>query len=113
MWISSMTVGGNMKLPPSRLVLRFSFFLVDGAAAGAFFSFAMILCLCLCRIVAAVLRQIRKSEDELLFGRLEIVVVPELTAGDDLLHLLDAVGRLEAVHLQLAGEPGLVEVRHL
>ena len=37
-----MTCGGNMKLLPSRLVLRFSFVFFAGAVAGAFFSLAMI-----------------------------------------------------------------------
>src|SRR5215469_8608332 len=91
-----------MKLLPSRLVLRASFFLVAGFAAGAFFSLAMILFL---------LRDLLKNQ--LLFGGLEIVVVPELTPGDDLLHGLDALGRLEAVHLQLALQPLHVEIGYL
>src|ERR1700674_3698942 len=106
-----LTVGGNMKLPPSELVLRFSFFLVDGATEGAFFSLAMIFCLCPSRVVGAA--EGRASENQFLFRWLEIVVVPELAPGDDLLDVLDAVGCRQAVHLQLAGQPGDIEIGHL
>src|SRR5437868_8296359 len=101
--MSSMTVGGNMKLPPSRLVLRFSFLLVDGATAGAFFSLAMIF------TFASNVRG-PQSVDQFLFRGLQIVVVPELAAGHVLLDVLDAVGRAQAVHLHLAGQPRDVEI---
>src|SRR5690348_4716119 len=100
--MSSMTVGGNMKLRPSRLVLRFCFVLVAGLTAGAFFSLAMIFSLSCLRL-----------KDQLLLGGLEIVVVPELAPGDDLLHGPGAVGRLEAIHAELALQPLDVEIGHL
>src|SRR5215471_2904076 len=53
------------------------------------------------------------SEDQLLLRGLEIVVVPQLPAGGDLLHLLHPARRSEAVHLQLALEPLPFEVGHL
>src|SRR5262245_10556840 len=102
MWMSSMTCGVKRKLRPRTWVLRPSFFFVVGATAGDFLSFAMMKSFSL-----------RRLEDQLLLGRLEIVVVPELPAGDDLLHLLDAVRRLEVVHPQLAGEPTGIEIGHL
>src|ERR1700730_11883192 len=52
------------------------------------------------------------SQNELLLGRLEIVVVPQLLAGDDLAHVRYATRRFEAVHAQFAGEPINVESRH-
>src|SRR3546814_198956 len=98
--MSSMTVGGNMKLPPSRLVLRFVFF-AAGSADGAIFSLA---------IFQSLSRQ--PLEHDLLFGRFQIVVVPQLLARDDLLHLLDAVRRGEPVLLQLSFEPLAIEIVH-
>src|ERR1700674_2063578 len=52
------------------------------------------------------------SEHELLFGRLKIVVVPQLLAGNDLAHVADAARSVQAVHAQLAGEPTNVEIGH-
>src|ERR1035438_6188777 len=101
MWMSSITWGVKMELWPSTCVFRLSFFFVVGTVSGAFFSFAMV-----CFPFSQCL------ENELLLGRLEIVVVPELPAGDDLLHVLRALGRLEAIHLQLALEPLHVEIGH-
>src|SRR3546814_12636978 len=86
MWMSSMTVGGNMKLLPSRLVLRFVFFFAAGSADGAIFSLA---------IFQSLSRQ--PLEHDLLFGGFQIIVVPQLLARYDLLHLLDAVRRGEPV----------------
>src|SRR5271169_129889 len=102
MWMSSMTWGVKRELWPSTWVLRLSFFFVAGTVTGAFFSFAMF-----CFPFSECL------EDELLLGRLEVVVVPELPAGADLLHVLGTLGRLETVQLQLALQPLHVEVSHL
>src|SRR5882724_11319437 len=101
--MSSMTCGVNRKLRPSTCVLRPSFFFVAGCGAGTFFSFAM----------CSSPRATRSSENEFLFGRLEIVVVPELPTGDDLAHVADAVWRFQSIHLQLALEPARVQVGHL
>ena len=38
-------------------------------------------------------------EDQLLLGRLEIVVVPQRLAGDELLEVIDALVRDHVVHL--------------
>src|SRR5208283_1041318 len=54
-----------------------------------------------------------RLQDELLLGRLEIVIVPQLPAGADLLHVLRALRRLEAIQFQLALQPLHVEVGHL
>src|SRR4051812_21611495 len=45
------------------------------------------------------------SEHELLLVGLEIVVVPQLLAGDDLLEVIDAFAGIEIVHLELARQP--------
>src|SRR3984957_11353399 len=102
MWMSSMTWGVKMPLWPSTCVFRLSFFLVVGSVTGAFFSFAMV-----CFPFSQYL------ENELLLGGLEVVVVPKLPAGDDLLHVPRAPRRLEAIHLQLALEPLYVEIGHV
>src|SRR5262252_8061571 len=115
MWISSITCGVKRALWPSTWVLRPSFFFAAGIASGTFFSFAMS-CLPLradltwqrgmsgCRAV---------SEDQFLLGGLEIVVVPQLPAGGDLLEVLHALGSCKPVHFQLALEPLRFEVGHL
>src|SRR5262245_17679581 len=97
MWMSSMTSGGKVKLCPRTWVLRLVVLVVTsgcGASPGAM------------RLVAIS----SPSEHQLLLGRLEIVVVPELLAGDDLLHVLDATGGLQAIDPELAPEPGHVEL---
>src|SRR5215510_6665034 len=52
-------------------------------------------------------------QNDLLLGRLEIVVVPQLLAGHDLGEVLDAVRRLQAVELELALQVLHLEVGHL
>src|SRR6266478_5891824 len=52
-------------------------------------------------------------QNELLLGGLEIVVVPQLPARGDLLHVLGAARSCEAVQFQLALEPLHIEVGHL
>src|SRR5438067_590420 len=49
-------------------------------------------------------------QNQFLLARLEIVVVPQLLPGDDLPESVDAVRRIEIVHLELAGEPAAVEI---
>src|ERR1700687_3524798 len=99
MWMSSITCGVKIELWPSTLVLRPSGCLVDGVAAGSFVSFAMDWSF-----------RAANLENELLLGGLEVVVVPELPAGHDLVQVPDALRRLEAVQLQLALEPLHIEV---
>src|SRR5688572_11898025 len=52
-------------------------------------------------------------EHELLLARFQIVVIPQLLAGDDLAEVVDALGWKNVVHAQLAGEPLAVEFGHL
>src|SRR5574338_409942 len=100
MWMSSITSGVKMRLWPRRLVSRLAFF--TGSTCGATFSCDMM------RVLSC-----DALENDLLLGGLEIVVVPELLVGDDLGEVLDAVRRLEAVHLQLALQPLRLDIRHL
>src|SRR5947208_2156068 len=79
----------------------------DGATSCQGLVLASTSCGSLRRIMA------RPLEHDLLFGRLEVVVVPELLAGDDLGHVLDPARRRKPVHLELAAEPGDVEIGHL
>src|SRR5688572_4744794 len=99
MWMSSMTSGVKMRLWPRRLVSRLAFF--TGSTCGATFSCDMM------RSFPVIL------ENDLLLGRLEIVVVPQLLTGHDLGEVLDAVRRLEPVELQLALQELHLEVGHL
>src|SRR5262245_52707490 len=92
MWMSSMTSGVKRLLWPRMLVLRFGFAATSGRSAGAFDSMAM---MCPQSVL----------EHQLLFGRLQVVVVPELLAGGDLLQVFDAVGRLQPVEIELALQP--------
>src|SRR5262245_23815736 len=50
------------------------------------------------------------SQHQFLFRRLEIVVVPQLLAGDDLAEGADAVLRQQLVAAELGLEPALVEI---
>src|SRR5580658_542215 len=109
MWISSITCGVKIELWPSKLVLRSGFFLLDGISAGSLVSFGI----GTVSLRAVLFARIDELEDQFLFGRLKIVVVPELPAGDDLLHVLDAFWRLKTVHLELAFQPLPFELRHL
>src|SRR5215207_4776938 len=87
--MSSMTSGVKILLCPRMLVLRFGLAATSGTSAGSFWgSVAMV-----------------SLKHELLFGRLEIIVVPQLLAGGDLLQIPHAVGRLQAVQIELALEP--------
>src|SRR5262245_27348957 len=52
-------------------------------------------------------------QNDLLLGRLEVVVVPQLLAGHDLGEVLDPVRRLETVEPELALQPLHLEVGHL
>ena len=56
-------------------------------------------------------RLVEEARD--LLGGLEVVVVPQLLAGDDLGHVRRSPGRLETVQGELALEPLLIELRHL
>src|SRR4026207_2276548 len=98
--MSSMTRGAQRQFWPRMLRLGFA------PSAGAS-SLLLGACLRLAMFAAAPL------EDDLLLGRLEIVVVPQLLAGDDLLEVTNPVRRREVVHLQLALQPRRLEVRHL
>src|SRR5688500_1794459 len=100
MWMSSITSGVKMRLWPRRLVSRFAFF--TGSTCGATFSCDMV------RVLSY-----EALEHDLLFRRLEVVVVPQLLAGHDLGEVLDAVRRLEPVELQLALQELHLEVGHL
>src|SRR5580704_6183140 len=115
MWISSMTSGVKRRLWPSTCVLRRSFFFVVGSGAGAFFSFAM--CCLPFREPRVNWRGANglpeSSENELLLGGLEIVVIQQLSARGDLVHFLHAPRGGEAVHLKFAFQPLHVEVGHL
>src|SRR3984893_9307496 len=112
MWISSITSGVKRELWPSTCVLRPSLFLVVGSGAGTFFSFAMS-CLPFREPHGAEQRGANESsENEFLLGGFEIVVIPQLPARGDLLHVLDAPRGREAVHLQFALQPLHVEVGH-
>src|SRR5215472_6399147 len=53
---------------------------------------------------------IRLSEDELAFGRLEIVVIPELAPAHE---LAERAGRLDSVNAELAGEKFVIGLREL
>src|SRR5215207_9196894 len=50
---------------------------------------------------------------ELLFARLEIVVVPQLLAGDDLAEAAEALGLKHFIHAQFARQPLAIELCHL
>src|SRR3990170_7254430 len=52
----------------------------------------------------------RALQHEFLLGRFEIVVVPQLLAGDDLAEGARALFRQEVVHAELALEPRSVEI---
>src|SRR6266446_5922816 len=93
--MSSMTAGVNRKFCPRMRLLRAEG--VSSRARGAAMtSFSK-------GIVVS-----SGSEHELLLGRFEIVVVPELFAGDDLAHIGDAARGIEPVHVQFAREPRFV-----
>jgi len=100
MWISSITSGVKMRLCPSRLLLRADFF--TGCAFGAIFSFAM-----------SVILRMKFLENDLLFGGLQVVIIPQLLACHDLGHLHRAVRRLHSIELELAVEPLRLEGGHL
>src|SRR6185295_9929681 len=107
MWISSMTSGVKILLWPRMLVFRFGLAATSGTSAGNFFgSVAMVVCPSLAGDGLKTVPHPRgASEDELLFGRLEVVVVPQLLAGGDLLKILDAVGRLQLIEIEFSFEP--------
>src|SRR6188472_1592539 len=94
MWMSSMTDGVNRKFWPRMLLLR-SPSRSRNRAAG--FSSCINL----------------SSQHELLLGRLEIVVIPQLLAGDDLAHARKPARRLDPVDVQLARKPGDIQLGHL
>src|SRR5215472_17669847 len=54
--------------------------------------------------------QFRLSEHELAFGRLEVVVVPELATAHE---LAERAGRLDSVNAELAGEKFVIGLREL
>src|SRR3990172_13203539 len=56
------------------------------------------------------LPSLRALQHQFLLGRFEIVVVPQLLAGDDLAEGARARFRQEVVHAELALEPRLVEI---
>src|SRR5437588_8782025 len=93
MWMSLMTEGVNRKFWPRMLRLR-SLSRTRARVAG--FSSCINI----------------SSQHELLLGRLEIVVVPQLLAGDDLAHVREPACRLEPIDVQLAREPGAIELGH-
>src|SRR4029079_8386473 len=55
---------------------------------------------------------LRSLQHQFLFGRLEIVVVPQLLAGDDLAEGIDAALRRDVVEAELSLEPCFVEISH-
>src|SRR5665809_21809 len=57
--------------------------------------------------------QPRPLQHQFLLGRFEIVVVPQLLAGDDLAESVQACLRHHIVQAELAREPGAVEIGHL
>src|SRR5882757_5378409 len=107
MWMSSITCGVKILLWPITCVSRLSFFFVAGAGTGTLVSFAMF------RFPRSECNEWVGSEDQLFLGRLEVVVIPQLPAGDDLLQLPDAVGCRQAVQLELALEPIGLDLVHL
>src|SRR6185437_10247322 len=54
-----------------------------------------------------------RLQNQFLLGRFEIVVVPQLLAGDDLAESAHAALRQQVVHLELAREPSPVELGYL
>src|SRR6185295_7106366 len=55
---------------------------------------------------------LRSLQHQFLFGRLEIVVVPQLLGGDDLAEGIDAALRRDVVEAELSLEPCFVEISH-
>src|SRR4029078_10830172 len=55
---------------------------------------------------------LRSLQHQFLFGRLEIVVVPQLLAGDDFWEEIDAPLRRDVVEAELSLEPCFVEISH-
>src|ERR1700730_12859352 len=96
--MSSMTVGVNRKFWPRIRLLRAARRSPSNIRGGDSISSS---------------RDINvSSEHQLLLGRLKVVIVPELLAGDDLAHILDTTRSFQAVHAQLAREPGGIKVGH-
>src|SRR5262245_31968546 len=89
MWMSSITSGVNNLLCPRMEVFRFGFTATSGSAGA-----------CLTSIGIP-----NQLEHQLLFSRLEVVVVPQLLACGDFLQVLDAVRRFQAVEGELAFQP--------
>src|SRR5512134_105103 len=79
------------------------------ASAGAFVLFLSFLPLLLVFIAPA---RLLASQHQFLFRRLEIVVVPQLLAGDDLAEGADPLLGQELVAAELGLEPALVELGH-
>src|SRR6188508_624383 len=55
---------------------------------------------------------LRSLQHQFLFGRLEIVVVPQLLAGDDLAEGIDTDLRRDVVEAELSLEPCFVDISH-
>src|SRR5271156_666479 len=92
-WMSSMTSGVNSLLCPRMWVFRVGFTPTSGSDGTAFLA------------SMAGRPQSLRSEHQLLFSRLEVVVVPQLLACGDLLEILHATGSLEVVEVELPGQP--------
>src|SRR6187401_1562592 len=97
-WMSLMTSGVKIRLLPR---------MKRCDSAGTFAAplpprlFFFIACLAFCAL-----------QHQFLFGRLEIVVVPQLLAGDDLAEGADAALGLHVIQAEFALEPSLVEIGH-
>src|SRR5262245_8625457 len=107
MWMSLMTSGVKIRDWP-----RMYFWLSAGArasgAAGEGWPFLLATF-----VSVGFFGMANSLKHQLLFGRLEIVVVPQLLAGDDLAEVVEAGGRHHVVDPELAGEPFAVACRHL
>src|SRR4029450_14052168 len=100
MWISLMTSGVKMRDCP-RMYLRLSAGARDKGATGEAwpcFFFAIFVALSFLGISLPL-------QHQLLLARLEIVVVPQLLAGDNLAEVLEAARRPHVVDSELADEP--------
>ena len=104
MWMSSMTSGVKMRsfLRRARACCRVdavAFFGDVGTGPAPSFPWRHVTCFSAQRsVLTSLSHAFAHSEHELLFGRLEVVVIPELFAGDDLLHVPTPSRRVQAVH---------------